>query len=816
MTPVPHHTQSASTVRLYPAGGPWGRALGWWRAAADLAPALPLGLAADLGALFSGTPLPPGASDDPYGAWLHAVAASTAGRTAHSLALRDVAVAALLAHLAEGAPVPLDYRLPLGTRPAAVAEALALALEQPAVSRQPSVLNLQPSALLAHLLARLHVLTAADVRFVADLGQGSLRVTDLADLRALTELLRLPALSHSLLDEVLAFLPALAEAGAGAALQTYAVDGYGGLARSGVLDAVLASEWALPEVLLNYRYLNGELLYYGRERPPERRTTLLLLVVQLSDALAGDVEPLVKASALALARAGHQRGATVQVATFNTRLQPPQALQRPAEVAALVRQPSRGRVDMGRVLGQVCAQVRAQAHQYARVEVLWLLHAQAGADQVGAVKALARGLRAQAGSRALFVSAGTGMAHPVLAGVLSAQWASVGSAALHEAEERAKAARALRGLAKPSERERLAVEPPPPVRRRVVHGAPTPPPDPAQALLDAEQWVAALTALEPRARAGDETAKALVATLVEGQRGISQSRYPPLPLRLQAAALLGEVGDPRLLNPQTGDAPLGGYWCQLEAGPFWYGAYMEADEQERANVTLRQVTLPYPYRIGRYPVTNNEYRRFIEAGGYQEQRWWTDNGWQNKGNRTQPYSWEDATRNAPTQPVVGVTWYEAAAYCAWLTEVGRAARWVAANASIRLPTSLEWERAARGLDDQRRYPWGNEAPDAERANYKDTGLGRPSAVGCFPAGAAACGALDMAGNVMEWMSTPYGEPGLVEARKDFTLDESVLLSYNDFRDQSEQLCCGSRFWSNPFDRFNLRSFRVFWPLALLF
>ena len=172
--------------------------------------------------------------------------------------------------------------------------------------------------------------------------------------------------------------------------------------------------------------------------------------------------------------------------------------------------------------------------------------------------------------------------------------------------------------------------------------------------------------------------------------------------------------------------------------------------------------------------------------------------------------------NQPTQPVVGVSWYEAAAYCAWLTEVGRAAHWVAANASLRLPTSLEWERAARGLDDQRRYPWGNEAPDAERANYQATGLGRPSAVGCFPVGAAACSALDMAGNVMEWMSTPYGDPGLVEAQKDFTPSDRVMLTWSYYGDPAEPLRCGSRFWFVPNLGDNFGSLRVFWPLALLF
>ncbi len=357
------------------------------------------------------------------------------------------------------------------------------------------------------------------------------------------------------------------------------------------------------------------------------------------------------------------------------------------------------------------------------------------------------------------------------------------------------------------------VEPPPPTE---------PPPDPAQLLLDSGQWEAALAELEPRARAEDETAKLLLAVMIEDGAlvrhrpsiadTLSAIGYRlsamacPLPLRLNAAALLGEVGDPRLLNVQTGDAPLGGYWCPIDAGPFWFG-----DDRQGA---LRQVTLPYAYRVGRYPVTNTEYRRFIEAGGYQQQQWWTENGWQDKGSRTQPSYWDNAERNQPTQPVVGVSWYEAVAYCAWLTAQGQTAGWLANGDAIRLPTSLEWERAARGID-QRRYPWGNEPPDAERANYNDTGIGRPTPVGCFPAGAATCGALDLAGNVWEWTSTPYQEPELVEARKDFTQNTYVLLSYSYYNAELANLCCGARNGIYPVYRYNVRSFRCFSSRALL-
>jgi formylglycine-generating enzyme required for sulfatase activity len=131
-----------------------------------------------------------------------------------------------------------------------------------------------------------------------------------------------------------------------------------------------------------------------------------------------------------------------------------------------------------------------------------------------------------------------------------------------------------------------------------------------------------------------------------------------------------------------------------------------------------------------------------------------------------PYHWNDMAYNAPNQPVVGVTWYEAMAYCAWLQEQVTTnhlslgtnnktlngllldGRW-----QIRLPTEAEWEWAAGGLNHSV-YPWGQKF-DPDRTNTLEGRVLSPTPVGAYPAGAAECGALDMSGNVWEWTHSSY-------------------------------------------------------------
>ena len=266
------------------------------------------------------------------------------------------------------------------------------------------------------------------------------------------------------------------------------------------------------------------------------------------------------------------------------------------------------------------------------------------------------------------------------------------------------------------------------------------------------------------------------------------------------------------------------YWCPIEAGPFWSGDETgESDEnrlKQAARVAaskagiamLERARIQKPYHIARYPVTNADYAQFMVAGGYDmQQPWWTDNGRARIGKRRQPYCWDDSRYNQHTQPVVGVTWYEAAAYCGWLTRLGHTHGWLPEHDIIRLPTWHEWERAARHTD-QRRHPWGDEAPTPERANYKETGIGAPSPVGCFPAGAAVCGAQDMLGNVLEWTASPWQQwDGW---KKDFTNAEGVVLRWNSWAHEKAQMCCGARYRGFP-NGWNVDlGFRVVQSLAL--
>ncbi|MCB0149487.1 MAG: SUMF1/EgtB/PvdO family nonheme iron enzyme, partial [Caldilineaceae bacterium] len=172
------------------------------------------------------------------------------------------------------------------------------------------------------------------------------------------------------------------------------------------------------------------------------------------------------------------------------------------------------------------------------------------------------------------------------------------------------------------------------------------------------------------------------------------------------------------------------------------------------------------FRIGKYPVTNHQFRRFIDAGGYgtpdgARPPWWSEEGWEWRlpGDWTEPRYRNIKGFDRSTQPVVGVSWYEAAAYCNWLTERWRAEAVITAGEVVRLPTQGEWETAARGghpipADDGIDYPWRGPF-EPWRANTQESGLNQTTPVHMYPQGATPGDVWGMSGNVWEWTSDRY-------------------------------------------------------------
>ena len=160
----------------------------------------------------------------------------------------------------------------------------------------------------------------------------------------------------------------------------------------------------------------------------------------------------------------------------------------------------------------------------------------------------------------------------------------------------------------------------------------------------------------------------------------------------------------------------------IPAGDFEMGDHAgEGDENEGP---VHAVAVD-PFYMDVHPVTNAQYRKFVEATGHDE-----------------PYYWGEERFNGADQPVVSVSWYDAMAYCQW--------------AGKRLPTEAEWEKAARGGLVGKRFPWGDDDPDESKACYdQDWTEGKPSPVrGYLPNG---YGLYDMAGNAWEWCLDEYQE-----------------------------------------------------------
>jgi len=205
---------------------------------------------------------------------------------------------------------------------------------------------------------------------------------------------------------------------------------------------------------------------------------------------------------------------------------------------------------------------------------------------------------------------------------------------------------------------------------------------------------------------------------------IMQNRATPAPDRAEAGEILGWLSDQRdnfkrFIAVSPGLYPLSNGKKQIDA-----------------------------FEIAKYPVTNSQFKEFVDAQGYDKESCWSEQGlrWL-KANQVQaPRYWYDRKWNCPNAPVVGICWYEADAFCRWLTKND-------SDYQYFLPDENQWEAAAAGFD-KRKYPWGPEWQE-NYCNSDESGIKKTSAVGLFEEGDTPEGISDMAGNVWEWTSSDY-------------------------------------------------------------
>jgi formylglycine-generating enzyme required for sulfatase activity len=174
--------------------------------------------------------------------------------------------------------------------------------------------------------------------------------------------------------------------------------------------------------------------------------------------------------------------------------------------------------------------------------------------------------------------------------------------------------------------------------------------------------------------------------------------------------------------------PISLHLVRVPAGTFQMGSNTSRDIDAKADeLPLHLVHVP-EFHIGQYPVTDNQYRAFLEATGYPA-----------------PFGFNPRGEGYD-HPVVNVSREEAYAFCRWLSRQTRK--------PFRLPTEAEWEKAARGTDG-RIYPWGDDLPDPDRCNFNKC-IGHPTAVGRYsPQGDSPYGCADMTGNVLELCVSLY-------------------------------------------------------------
>jgi formylglycine-generating enzyme required for sulfatase activity len=243
---------------------------------------------------------------------------------------------------------------------------------------------------------------------------------------------------------------------------------------------------------------------------------------------------------------------------------------------------------------------------------------------------------------------------------------------------------------------------------------------------------------------------------------------------LLAASLLGVCL--MFLSPKVmaAESTYSGEMVFIPAGPFLMGNNGNEGEAGPSELPQHSVDLP-GYWIGKHEVTRGEYQQFIDAGGYSNAKYWSDEGWNWKGGRTEPSRWAPSQDwyggpfiQTENHPAMVVTYYEAEAFCNW--------------AGVYIPTEAQWEKAARWTESHSNvYPWGD-MWDAEKCNnyldHNPAGGGyerfATAPVASYQGDESPYGCRDMAGNVWEWCREWFKSYPGSESPFDYTNKYRVL------------------------------------------
>lgn len=228
----------------------------------------------------------------------------------------------------------------------------------------------------------------------------------------------------------------------------------------------------------------------------------------------------------------------------------------------------------------------------------------------------------------------------------------------------------------------------------------------------------------------------------------------PLETRYDALVAYGLGGDIRLRNFEE-------TWIKVLKGSFCIGA--QSKDSQKRNYDPFSAPWERPvksiklagYEIRKYPITVEEYKDFVDDDCYRNKSYWTTDGWDwvQETGCLAPLDWEEQLIS-PNTPVTGISWYEASAYCEWLTESD------IRDVEYRLPSEAEWEYAAkRNQESGHMFPWGNKVTPGDKceANFAWSGLRKKSPVGMFYKCSTKDGIIDLFGNVEEWCRDSWAE-----------------------------------------------------------